>query len=30
MGLVKRGDVWWMYFNYQGQQVRKSSGTPDR
>ena len=30
MGLVKRGDVWWMYFNYQGQQVRKSSGTQNR
>lgn len=30
MGLVKRGDVWWMYFTYQGQQVRKSAGTADR
>jgi integrase len=30
MGLVKRGDVWWMYFTYQGQQVRKSTGTVDR
>ena len=30
MGLVKRGDVWWMYFTYQGQQVRKSTGTADR
>jgi integrase len=30
MGLVKRGKVWWMYFTYQGRQVRKSSGTPDR
>ena len=30
MGLVKRGDVWWMYFTYQGQQVRKSTGTAER
>lgn len=30
MGLVKRGDVWWMYFTYQGQQIRKSTGTADR
>ena len=30
MGLVKRGDVWWMYFTYQGQQVRKSTGTGER
>lgn len=30
MGLVKRGDVWWMSFTYQGKQVRKSTGTGDR
>lgn len=30
MGLVKRGDTWWMYFTYQGQQVRRSTGTRDR
>lgn len=30
MGLVKRGVVWWMYFTYQGQQVRRSTGTGDR
>lgn len=30
MGLVKRGNVWWMSFTYQGRQVRKSTGTADR
>lgn len=30
MGLVKRGDVWWMSFTYQGRQVRKSTGTSDK
>ena len=30
MGLVKRGNVWWMYFTYEGKQVRKSTGTADR
>lgn len=30
MGLVKRGNFWWMYFSYQGKQVRKSTGTSDR
>ena len=30
MGLVKRGNVWWMSFSYQGRQVRKSTGTSDR
>lgn len=30
MGLVKRGNVWWMSFTYQGKQVRKSTGTTDR
>ena len=27
MGLVKRGNTWWMSFMYQGQQVRRSTGT---
>ena len=30
MGLVKRGTTWWMSFMYQGQQVRKSTGTTDK
>ncbi len=30
MGLVKRGSTWWMYFTYQGKQIRKSTGTSDR
>jgi len=30
MGLVRRGNNWWMYFTYQGKQVRKSTGTSDR
>ena len=30
MGLVKRGDTWWMSFTYQGQQVRRSTETSDR
>jgi len=30
MGLVKRGNVWWMSFPYQGRQVRKSTGTSDK
>lgn len=30
MGLVKRGDVWWMSFTHQGNQVRRSTGTGDR
>ena len=30
MGLVKRGNMWWMSFMYQGQQVRRSTGTSDR
>jgi integrase len=30
MGLVKRGNVWWMSFMYQGRQVRRSTGTPDK
>jgi integrase len=30
MGLVKRGNIWWMSFMYQGQQVRRSTETSDR
>jgi len=30
MGLVKRGTTWWMSFMYQGEQVRRSTGTSDR
>ena len=30
MGLVKRKHVWWMSFMYQGQQVRRSTGTTDK
>ena len=30
MGLVKRGHMWWMSFMYEGQQVRRSTGTSDR
>jgi integrase len=30
MGLVKRGTTWWMSFMYQGQQVRRSTGTSDK
>lgn len=30
MGLYKRGPVWWMSFNYQGKQFRKSTETEDR
>jgi integrase len=30
MGLVKRGDVWWMSFMFEGRQVRRSTGTEDR
>lgn len=30
MGLVKRGGTWWMSFMYQGQQVRRSTGTTDK
>src|SRR6476661_6724949 len=30
MGLVKRGSTWWMSFMYQGQQVRRSTGTTDK
>jgi hypothetical protein len=30
MGLFKRNKVWWMTFVYQGQQVRRSTGSTDR
>ena len=30
MGLVKRRNTWWMSFMYQGQQVRRSTGTADK
>ena len=30
MGLVKRSNTWWMSFMYQGQQVRRSTGTADK
>ena len=30
MALYKRGQVWWMSFNYNGQQVRRSTETADR
>ena len=30
MGLVKRGETWWMSFMYQGQQVRRSRETADK
>ena len=30
MGLVKRGSLWWMSFMFNGQQVRRSTGTSDR
>ncbi len=30
MGLVKRGNVWWMSFTYEGRQVRRSTETSDK
>lgn len=30
MGLVKRGEIWWMSFVYEGRQVRRSTGTADK
>ena len=30
MALFKRGKVWWMRFNYQGRQVRRSTETTDK
>ncbi|MGA3207978.1 MAG: tyrosine-type recombinase/integrase [Syntrophales bacterium] len=30
MGLYRRGSVWWMSFNYNGQQIRRSTETTDK
>jgi integrase len=30
MGLVKRKQVWWMSFMFEGRQVRRSTGTSDK
>jgi hypothetical protein len=30
MGLVKRNNVWWMSFMYQGRQIRRSTSTNDK
>lgn len=30
MALFRRGDVWWMRFNYQGKQIRRSTEVSDR
>ncbi len=30
MGLYKRGSVWWISFNYNGQQIRRSTETSDK
>ena len=30
MGLVKRGNVWWMNLIFQGQRIRRSTGTMNR
>lgn len=30
MGLVKRGNVWWMDVMYQGSRIRRSTGTADK
>lgn len=30
MGLVKRGDTWWMSFMYEGRQIRRTTGTSDK
>lgn len=30
MGLYKRGQVWWMRFNYNGQQIRRPTETTDK
>lgn len=30
MGLFKRGQVWWMSFTYEGQQVRRSTETTEK
>lgn len=30
MGLVKRGEVWWMSFMFRGRRIRRSTGTTNR
>jgi len=30
MGLVKRGEIWWMSFMFQGRRIRRSTGTRNR
>ncbi|MCM3900367.1 MAG: hypothetical protein ND866_01530 [Pyrinomonadaceae bacterium] len=30
MALYRRGPVWWMRFNYQGRQIRRSTDVTDR
>ena len=30
MGLVKRGNIWWMNLMFQGQRIRRSTGTTNR
>ena len=30
MGLVKRNNIWWMSFTYEGRQVRRSTETSDK
>jgi hypothetical protein len=30
MGLVKRNNIWWMSFTFQGRQVRRSTETSDK
>lgn len=30
MGLVKRGEMWWMSFVHEGRQIRRSTGTSDK
>lgn len=30
MALFRRGEVWWMRFNYQGKQIRRSTEVTDR
>ena len=30
MGLYKRNTVWWMSLMYQGEQIRRSTGTTDK
>jgi hypothetical protein len=30
MGLVKRGNIWWMNIVFQGQRIRRSTGSSNR